>query len=398
MGGFDPSSVIDARNKMKGGGAGGVGSGAAGAGRAGGVDGDGGVGGSAPLIDAMDIALADLSRLDVNELSGFEKQLARAAREARKDEQLLAEKASKEESELMKQMFQVDEAVAISGSQIGSIVNLGADEISSASAMYAHELEEAKRELDENLATGKLGAAAAFNRQMQNLSKQVEELTVREKEQAVRIAALKQRIQVAADEKASSLDYVQQLQAQYKKFVDLEATSSQKRELTTIKNLMALVESLKQKEIDFKAQCKSKRNDYLERIKQLEEEEDQNTPEMAQQRQIEEMHGKVLAKYNHVREMLAEVNQEVASAQRLIDDTPSRTELIQYERRFAELYQQVAFKLEETRKYYDMYNALDSTLSFMQKEVSFCLPCLYNNLLFYSLLLILCTDKTAELD
>jgi hypothetical protein len=30
---------------------------------------------------------------------------------------------------------------------------------------------------------------------------------------------------------------------------------------------------------------------------------------------------------------------------------------------------QVAWKLEETRKYYDMYNTLDTTLGFLQKEV-----------------------------
>ena len=30
---------------------------------------------------------------------------------------------------------------------------------------------------------------------------------------------------------------------------------------------------------------------------------------------------------------------------------------------------QVAWKLEETRKYYDMYNTLDTTLNFLQKEV-----------------------------
>jgi hypothetical protein len=29
----------------------------------------------------------------------------------------------------------------------------------------------------------------------------------------------------------------------------------------------------------------------------------------------------------------------------------------------------VAWKLEETRKYYDMYNTLDTTLGFVQKEV-----------------------------
>lgn len=67
--------------------------------------------------------------------------------------------------------------------------------------------------------------------------------------------------------------------------------------------------------------------------------------------------------------MLAETNLEVANAVRTIDDIPTRTELIQYERRFVELYQQVAWKLEETRKYYAMYNTLDTSLSFIQKEV-----------------------------
>ena len=33
------------------------------------------------------------------------------------------------------------------------------------------------------------------------------------------------------------------------------------------------------------------------------------------------------------------------------------------------IYLQVAWKLEETRKYYDMYNTLDTTLNFLQKEV-----------------------------
>jgi hypothetical protein len=35
-----------------------------------------------------------------------------------------------------------------------------------------------------------------------------------------------------------------------------------------------------------------------------------------------------------------------------------------------ELYQQVAWKLDETKKYYSLYNTLDTTLTFIQKEVS----------------------------
>ena len=77
----------------------------------------------------------------------------------------------------------------------------------------------------------------------------------------------------------------------------------------------------------------------------------------------------MLAKYNKIRQLLAESNLDVANTTRIIDDIPTRSELIQYERRFVELYHTVAYKLEETKKYYSMYNTLDTTLSFLQKEV-----------------------------
>jgi hypothetical protein len=49
----------------------------------------------------------------------------------------------------------------------------------------------------------------------------------------------------------------------------------------------------------------------------------------------------VTAKYTKLRQVLAESNRTIANSIRVIDDVPSRIELIQYERRFAELYQQV---------------------------------------------------------
>ena len=36
----------------------------------------------------------------------------------------------------------------------------------------------------------------------------------------------------------------------------------------------------------------------------------------------------------------------------------SRAELVQYERRFVEVYEQIAANLEETRRYYTKYNTL----------------------------------------
>ena len=42
----------------------------------------------------------------------------------------------------------------------------------------------------------------------------------------------------------------------------------------------------------------------------------------------------------------------------------------QYERRFVELYQLVAEKLKETRKYFALYNTLDDTRTYLQREVT----------------------------
>jgi hypothetical protein len=98
--------------------------------------------------------------------------------------------------------------------------------------------------------------------------------------------------------------------------------------------------------------------------KSAEEEEEE-----ARIKEIEDMLAKIEEKHNMVRQLLAQRNLQIASTVRLIDDVPTRTELMQYERRFVELYQQVAMKLEETRKYYATYNTLDSTRGFLAKEV-----------------------------
>eukprot|EP00164_Ancoracysta_twista_P004108 GFYU01005517.1.p1 GENE.GFYU01005517.1~~GFYU01005517.1.p1 ORF type:complete len:127 (+),score=26.13 GFYU01005517.1:237-617(+) len=62
--------------------------------------------------------------------------------------------------------------------------------------------------------------------------------------------------------------------------------------------------------------------------------------------------------------------QDILTVMRNIEDIPTRTELIQYERRFVELYEQVAMKLQETRKYYHTFNNLTDKKTHLAKEVS----------------------------
>ncbi|XP_038984624.1 coiled-coil domain-containing protein 93 isoform X2 [Phoenix dactylifera] len=55
---------------------------------------------------------------------------------------------------------------------------------------------------------------------------------------------------------------------------------------------------------------------------------------------------------------------------RQIDDVPAQTELIQYERRFSELYVQIQEKHSQTRKHYATYNTLLEIKELMLKETS----------------------------
>lgn len=305
---------------------------------------------------------------DDSQLSGFERKLMQAAKQAMKEDELLRQSSTREEAELMQQMKEVEGGV-VSGASIGAIVGLSSGEIGSAAAQYENELDAARQQLESSLGSGKLGQLAAYKRQRQHLIKTRDELESKATEVAAAVAALEQRLHILDDEVRGAVDYNSKLGQQLGKLAELEAASSQQEELSTLKSLVILNETLKGQEAAFKASCKAQLADYTARIKALEEADAEDAESAKQLRDIEDMHAKVMAKYNRLRQLLAETNLEIASNVRIIDDVPTRTELIQYERRFAELYQQVAWKLVETKKYFAMYNQYDSTLSFLQKEI-----------------------------
>ncbi|KAL8152428.1 hypothetical protein V2J09_010188 [Rumex salicifolius] len=67
---------------------------------------------------------------------------------------------------------------------------------------------------------------------------------------------------------------------------------------------------------------------------------------------------------------LAAILRRVVSLRRQLDEMPIQAELIQYERRFSELYAQIQGKLRQTRNYYATYNALIEIKDLMLKEIS----------------------------
>lgn len=71
-----------------------------------------------------------------------------------------------------------------------------------------------------------------------------------------------------------------------------------------------------------------------------------------------------------IRLELARLNREILRFTVAIDEVPGTAELLQYEKRFIELYNQVASKHKETKQYYIFYNTLYEVKLYTSKELS----------------------------
>lgn len=140
-----------------------------------------------------------------------------------------------------------------------------------------------------------------------------------------------------------------------------------------VKNTITLLQrtkSLESMEVEFRASCKKKRAELVARIKQLQDPALNLADQSEQQADVEAMYEADFQKLRSVRKELAQKCREVARMQRHLDDVPTQSELIQYERRFVELYLHIQRKLRETRKYYATYNALAEAHELTMKETS----------------------------
>ncbi|CAH1970701.1 unnamed protein product [Acanthoscelides obtectus] len=135
-----------------------------------------------------------------------------------------------------------------------------------------------------------------------------------------------------------------------------------------IEELVALSESLKLQESQFKEQCKK---ELVQLQNQIEE------TRKAKAKTPTELNSEIIKEYEDETEkikvarlQLAKKNRHVAALQRQLDNVPNRAELAQYQKRFLELYNQVAAKHKETKQYYTLYNTLEDTRQYMQRELS----------------------------
>ncbi|KAI3981174.1 hypothetical protein MKX01_031068 [Papaver californicum] len=135
-----------------------------------------------------------------------------------------------------------------------------------------------------------------------------------------------------------------------------------------VKVLLESVETLGKQECELRTSCEQKRSNFqaevneLERISNSEETNSHSGDLHSFYDRTENWHS--------AKTELAAKLRAVLSLKRQLDDQPSPPELIQYERRFSELYVQIQEKHQQTRQYYATYNALLEIKELVQKETS----------------------------
>ena len=138
--------------------------------------------------------------------------------------------------------------------------------------------------------------------------------------------------------------------------------------LAALRRLVTLNEALKAQEKEFKASCK-KQLATLTGLTAAMGEGTLSPEEEAKIAKIDQLHAAEAEKWAKLRAAVAAKAREIMMVQRRIDEIPTRQELLQFERRFTELYDQVQNKQEETRRHYQTFNTLNDTIEYGTKEV-----------------------------
>jgi len=175
---------------------------------------------------------------------------------------------------------------------------------------------------------------------------------------------------VVAEQLAQQANCRGQLQAEMAELEE-KASGANPDELAKLQELVALCERMSAQKAEFKRQCAKQMEAMTAELAALEQDQDASADDDTQNlREIERLHVAEDGKAAQMRRLVGQKGREIAQLHRQVDDIPTSAELMQYERRFRELYSQVAAKLEETKKFYALYNTLEEKKGFLAKEVS----------------------------
>jgi hypothetical protein len=259
---------------------------------------------------------------------------------------------------LMKSMAHVAQQEGhLTAGVVGSIVNLQAQEIARAAERYA----QLQAKLDEEGGS----SPSSHSRAIVALGKQKVAL----EERVVKLQKQKAHLEAAVEQESLQLQQVNVARELVDKV--LKDTASLETEenqgiLQKLQALLILNESLKQQDTDFREQCKVELGKLQKLVRDAQESATPDKDNDQVMVQFEEEQQRV----QKLRLVLAKRTRSIAALQRQLDEVPGRAELAQYQRRFLELYNQVAAKHKETKQFYTLYNTLDDKKLYLSKELT----------------------------
>lgn len=209
----------------------------------------------------------------------------------------------------------------------------------------------------------------ALNQQLAAVAKQLEQAEACLAATQARVDEQQAALDAAVEEQRAKEKYNARCRSELAK---LDAAVTDPKDKAAVARLVKLLKAIadsKGNETEFKASCKAR----LAELQALLDKEDGTllTPEeTARIAEVEQAFLKDKEKWDSLRQALGQRSRAVALLKRKIDEIPSRPELLQYEKRFTELYEQVQAKLDETRKFYSSFNVLTDTKKFINKEIS----------------------------
>lgn len=319
--------------------------------------------GVSPKVDEAEIDKKPLSSNEVDSSATEEEQ---RLEEERKMDMLMKEMSAMSTSEGLKTYASVKPGGKISASVVGSMVSMQSDEIQRVASEYADKQSEL-----EHLEKGELvGGVQHHKRVTTALSKQIQQQKIKLEEIQVKYSDLHKTYLQNQENLKAVIDRSEKIDTEMEKLNELESSENQGI-LESLRNLVAMNENLKKQEQEFKAHCKEEMIRLKQNIRKLKTETDEeDNDEMERVTLIERQYDADKEKLKKIKLVLAQVNREIALLQRKIDEVPSRAELSQYQKRFIELYNQVAAKHKETKQFYTLYNTLDDTKLYLNKEVN----------------------------
>uniref|UniRef100_A0AC11DID3 Coiled-coil domain containing 93 n=1 Tax=Ovis aries TaxID=9940 RepID=A0AC11DID3_SHEEP len=300
--------------------------------------------------------------------------------DAHEEDELQAAEEQRIQSLMTKMTAMAHAESRLTASSVGQIVGLCSAEIKQIVSEYA----EKQSELSAEESPEKLGISQLHRRKVISLNKQILQKT----KQLEELQASHTDLQAKYEGKKKTLT---ELKGHSEK-LDKEQTALEKIEakadpsiLQNLRALVAMNENLKSQEQEFKAHCREEMARLQQEIESLKAERAPGRDEktlsggeshgaltsaMTHNEDLDRRYNMEKEKLYKIRLLQARRNREIAILHRKIDEVPSRAELIQYQKRFIELYRQISAVHKETKQFFTLYNTLDDKKVYLEKEIS----------------------------